>query len=139
MSIEVSEGGLRTINRELGLLQGELEDKGSGIRVFPLQRQDLLGRDTVDLSVADEDCPRCRGKGIAQVRPIMIDGKLSSVPVVCSCVVKNGGARMELIEDKFRAIEERVPPARPPGMHSTKWDRMRRERRKGKKKHGKRK
>ena len=63
-----------------------------------------LSRD-VDITKADPTCANCDGTGVVETvdmsgDPLVTDGAGSAVPVICRCVVRNGG----VATDKFDAM-----------------------------------
>lgn len=52
----------------------------------------------VDLSKADPSCTGCHGTGIAGHRVLSDPSGEVRVPVVCSCVVRQGGVRADALD-----------------------------------------
>ena len=67
-----------------------------GGETLRLPRVRLTG--DVDLSVAEPDCSRCDGRGIAGHRVLGDASDEVRVPVVCGCVVRRGGVRPDALD-----------------------------------------
>lgn len=82
------------------------KDRSIGFDVAPMRVR--LARD-VDLTKANPSCKRCHGTGKVgdKLVPGTRAGDQMRVPLICRCVVKGGGVRMDKIDEMMGAVKKK--------------------------------
>ena len=85
------------------------KDSSIGVDVAPMRVR--LARD-VDLTKADPGCKRCHGTGKTgeKLVPGNRAGDQMKVPLICRCVVKGGGVRMDKVDEMMGAVKRAPSP-----------------------------
>lgn len=64
---------------------------------------------TIDISKADPECPRCRGRGVLEMRDVSIGAEgVRRVPVICRCVSERGGVAQDTFDRILALVEKRL-------------------------------